>query len=268
MKQFIYSAGLFFVASFGSLAQTVVFEENFDSGIPLSFTLHNQDGYTPHSSVSEYTEAWMSKEDPTDASNTVASATSYFSPVGMADRWLVTPAITLSSFGNYLSWSGKSHDASFSESYLVLISTTGTSVENFTDTLKAVVNESTYWTNHTVSLSDAGYDDETVYIAFALRTVDGFKFYMDSLKVVGEDPLNTNNLTNISDFKLYPNPATDNIFFQSEFPVQHAIIRDVNGTVVLKTEESNIAIQHLSSGIYFLELVHSNGVSSRRFVKI
>lgn len=269
MKHLFYTAGIIFASAFaGSLtAQTTVFEENFDAGIPASFLLYNNDGYTPHASVSEYTAAWISKEDPEDLLNTVASATSYFDQPGMADRWLVTPSVVLGAFGNTLTWSGKSHDASFSESYLVLISTAGTSIENFTDTLKAVVNEDVYWTNHSVNLSEAGFDGQTVHIAFVLRTIDGFKFYLDSLKIVGDDPVGLDKKIPVSEFKLYPNPAVEKIVFQSDFPVQQAIVRDINGAIILQTENSEIDVRDLSSGVYFLELIHSDGISSKRFIK-
>lgn len=267
MKQLIYSIGILFFTSFGSAAQVVAFEENFDSGIPSSFVMYNRDGYTPHASVSEYTSAWIARQDPADASNTVASSTSYFDQPGIADRWLITPSISLGEFGNYLSWTAKSHDASFAEGYLVLLSTTDTEVESFKDTLKVVNYEDVYWTNHLVNLSEEGFDDQPVHIAFVLRTIDGFKFYMDSLKVVAEDPVSVEKQEPMVTFKLYPNPATDKINIQADVPIQYAIIRDMNGSVVLQTEEKEITIQHLSNGVYFVELVHEKGVSSRKFVK-
>lgn len=267
MKQLIYSIGILFFTSFESAAQVVAFEENFDSGIPSSFVMYNRDGYTPHASVSEYTSAWIAKQDPSDVSNTVASSTSYFDSPGMANRWLITPSITLGEFGNYLSWTAKSHDASFAEGYLVLLSTTDTAVESFTDTLKMVAYEDVYWTRYSVNLSEEGYDDQPVHIAFVLRTIDGFKFYMDSLKVVAEDPVGIEKQDPIVTFKLYPNPATEKITIQADVPVLHTIIRDMNGAMILQTQEKEINIQQLSSGVYFVELIHDKGVSSRKFVK-
>lgn len=269
MKHLFYTAGIIIASSFGSSmnAQTMILEENFDSGIPASFLMYNNDGYTPHADVSEYSDAWIAKEDPDDASNTVASATSYFDQPGMANRWLITPSLTLGTFGNHLSWTGKSHDASYAESYLVLLSTTGTAVEDFTDTLQAVINEDIYWTHHAIDLSEKGYDGETVHIAFVLRTIDGFKLYMDSLKVTKEDPVGIEQTTPATAFQLFPNPATEKITFQSEFTVQQAVIRDVNGVVVLETTDKEMDVRNLSAGIYFLELTHSEGISAQRFIK-
>lgn len=267
MKYILYaiSIGFLFAAS-SSYSQTIAFQENFDAGIPATFTLYN-DGLTPNSSVSEYTAAWIAKTDPTDLTNTVASSTSYFEPIGRADRWLITPSILLGSFGNTLSWVGKSHDASYADSYYVLLSNTNTNKESFTDTLAAVFYEDVLWTNHTVDLSGLGYDNQTIHIAFVLRSFDGMKFYMDSLRIEKDNPASIQSKS-VSNFTIYPNPATDKINFHSETPIQKAIIRDLNGLEVAESTNQSIDISQLASGIYFIELIHSNGILSKRFVKM
>jgi hypothetical protein len=169
-------------------AQTVVFTEDFQSGIPATWTLIDNDGNTPAAAVSEYTEAWISKTDPDSAANQTASSTSFFDPSGTADRWLISPALSLSGFGNILSWKAKSHDASFPDGYFVLISTTGTEMVDFIDTMKIVSFELEHWTSHSVSLSDSGYNNQIVHIAFILRSADAFKLYIDDVELVNDDP--------------------------------------------------------------------------------
>lgn len=268
MKYILYTICISFVcATSSSFSQTVAFQENFDAGIPPTFTLYNNDGLTPNASVSEYTSAWIEKTDPTDVTNKVASATSYFEPIGRADRWLVTPAIALGAFGNTLSWVGKSHDASYSDSYYVLLSYTNTDVENFTDTLATVFFEDVLWKNHSVNLSELGYDNQTVHIAFVLRSFDGMKLYLDSLQVEKDNPVGIQS-TSVANFTIFPNPVTDKINFHSETPIQKAIIRDLNGVAVAESTNESVDISQLASGIYFIELVHSNGILSKRFVKL
>src|SRR5690554_3243803 len=107
------------------IGQVSILEENFDlSALPANFTIIDNDGNTVSNDVQEYTSAWILKEDPTDATNGTVSSTSYFSPVDRADRWLITPQLTLGASGNFISWSGLSHDASFPDSYKVMISKT------------------------------------------------------------------------------------------------------------------------------------------------
>jgi len=248
-------------------AQSVAFEENFDAGIPSSFVLYNEDGRTPHSSVAEYTNAWIAKEDPDDNTNTVASATSYFEPAGLADRYLITPAIQLGAFGNRLSWTAKSHDASFPERYLVLLSRTGTAIENFTDTIARVINEDVVWVRHEYNLSELELDNETVHIAFVLRSIDGFKIYVDSINVTKEDPVSILDIDDVQ-FSVYPNPAVDQITVKSDAQIEEVIVRDLKGSQILQVKNSRtINVGLLSTGVYFVEVRTDKGFATKRFVK-
>ena len=55
---------LLFLASFSSFSQTIIFSEDFQNGIPSTFTIIDNDGNTPASAVAEFTSAWISKTDP------------------------------------------------------------------------------------------------------------------------------------------------------------------------------------------------------------
>lgn len=249
-----------------SFAQTSVLTENFDTEIPATFTLYNQDGYVPNSAVSEYTSAWITVQDPQDANNTVASSTSYFEQPGMADRWLVTPQLSLGAYGNFLSWIGKSGDASYAESYLVLASTTDNAIASFTDTLVSVVNEDVYWTNHSLNLSELGYDNQNIHIAFVLRTVDGFKFFMDSLNVVKDDPVSV-EMNEIESFSIYPNPADNFLKVKSDKQIEKVVIRTIQGEIVLETKSNNLKIDFLPSGVYIVEVYSDKNFFTSKLVK-
>ncbi|MBU2019795.1 MAG: choice-of-anchor J domain-containing protein [Bacteroidetes bacterium] len=169
------------------LAQTPVLVEDFQSGIPNNWTLLNEDGNTPASQVQEYNAAWISKTDPDSSSNTAASSTSFFSPSGTANRWLITPPIVLGGYGNAISWKAKSHDASFPDDYVVLYSKTGNLKSDFLDTIGFIQGESEDWIERRVNLSTKNLDNETVYFAFVLNTNDGFKLYLDDVTVTKDD---------------------------------------------------------------------------------
>src|SRR5690554_6672411 len=130
--------------------QVTLLEENFDdAAFPNGWTVIDNDGHTVDEDVQEYNNAWILKEDPKDATNGTVSSTSYFDPVDRADRWLITPQMTLGNSGNYISWKGLSHDPSFPDSYKVMISKTGNNLNDFTDTLTVISYEEPVWTNHT-----------------------------------------------------------------------------------------------------------------------
>lgn len=247
-------------------AQTTVFSEDFQAGIPATFTLIDNDGLTPDASVSEFTDAWISKEDPDNAGDTVAASTSFFDPVGIADRWLITPPITLGAYGNFLYWEAKSHDASFPDAYQIMISTTDTQISSF-DTLHTVLAEIDTWNSRSLNLSDsAAYLNQTVYIAFVNRTNDGFKLYIDDISVQIEDPvgLEESSANNIS---ISPNPFTDYI------NVSHNELSDVklmtlSGTILYSGKDSTINTADLPSGIYLLHVSTGNGSITRKVTKL
>lgn len=267
IKNMKYISILFLAIGTLSFAQTDVLLEDFQSGIPLTFTLIDNDGLTPNASVAEYTEAWISKVDPDDNANMTASSTSYFDPIGVSSRWLVTPSLTLGAFGNYFSWQAKSHDASFPDSYLVMLSTTDTQVSSFTDTLYVGVQESEYWTTRQVNLSEAGYDNQSVYIAIANRTYNGYKLYVDSMHVWKEDPVSISEIASI-DFNVFPNPTANSIKITTEHKIERISIINLNGETILTTALKTIDLSELSSGVYFVEVKTENGTARKRISKI
>lgn len=246
-------------------AQTLVFSEDFQNGIPTGFTLLDEDGYTVDPSVSEFQPAWISLPDPLNTNDTVAGATSFFSPVGIADRWLITPLITLGSYGNSLSWEARSHDASFPDSYQVLISTTDTQVSSF-DTLKIVYSELSSWNARTLNLSDSGYNDVSVYLAFRIFTNDGYKLYLDDIQVHIDDPVALNEVSG-NHIQLYPNPVKEILYFTSDKTLTYTVINSY-GVRVLSGSGLLVDVSSLSAGMYIIEFQDQKGQHSRqRFMR-
>ncbi|HLV41277.1 MAG TPA: choice-of-anchor J domain-containing protein [Brumimicrobium sp.] len=263
--------GLAIIASATLFGQVTILEENFDSiSLPTDWTVIDNDGFTVENSVQEYTSAWISKEDPLNAGNRTASSTSFFSPVNRADRWLVSPKLTLGATANYISWKGLSHDSSFPDSYKVMVSKTGNSLADFKDTLVVVSNETPYWRSHT-ELLDV-YANEEIYIAFVNTTSNGFKLYLDSVYVREQDPLSVSK-EEIS-VGIYPNPI-EGVFYIS---TGNALIQNVRmynsfGQEVLNkivdSQKQNVAIDgtDLKSGVYIVAVHTSEGVVRKRIVK-
>jgi hypothetical protein len=259
------------LASSTLFGQITILEENFDmSTLPAPFSIIDNDGNTVANDVQEYSSAWIIKEDPMDATNGTASSTSYFSPVDRADRWLITPQLTLGTFGNYLSWSGLSHDPSFPDSYKVMISKTGNTVADFKDTLVIVSNEMPIWTKHTELLDE--FVGEDIYIAFVNTTYNGFKLYLDSIKVRKDDPLTVGKEEiNLS---IYPNPVADVLNLNTgNAIIQNIEIYNSFGQKVAEekvensTSNHSLNVTHLKFGIYFVTVETSMGVVRKKIVK-
>lgn len=114
-------AALLSTAAINPVQGQVYFEEDFQQGIPGSFTLINVDGLTPFGNVAYVTDAWVAREDFNVAGDTVATSTSYYSPAGQSDDWLVTPAIALGA-QPIMNWEAYAPDAGFADGYEVYVS--------------------------------------------------------------------------------------------------------------------------------------------------
>ena len=254
----VYSGTLF--------SQVEIHSEDFDSGIPVSYSIVNNDGLQPDAAVAEFTEAWISVADPENTLDMVAGSTSFFSPVGQADRWLITPPLNLGSFGNFISWNAKSHDASFPDDYLVLVSTTDATFSSFVDTVGSVNEEFSEWTSRTVDLSDEGYNDQTIYVAFVNRTNDGFKLYIDDILVWKEDPAITSEIE-ILDLVVYPNPVQEVLMIKSTDKIESIELKDLSGKCVVYSKSNEMNIEHLPSGVYLATVRTIKGVRTVKVIK-
>ncbi|NRA12044.1 MAG: T9SS type A sorting domain-containing protein [Crocinitomicaceae bacterium] len=245
-------------------AQTQVYSENFQNGPPASYTLFDNDGFTPDASVIEFTDAWITLLDPADSTDSIIGSTSFFSPVGQADRWFITPSIVLGAYGNTLYWDAKSHDPSFPDSYIILASKTDNQITSFTDTLVTIIEESTEWSYHDLNLSEAGLDNETVHIAFVNRTDDGFKLYLDSISVWVEDPVGINYLE-LFEVNVHPNPTNGKVNISGEFDI--AQVHSATGALILESASNLIDLSSYDSGIYLISVQNGDRVYRTRIVK-
>ena len=76
-------------------AQEITLEENFDEGIPSSWSTFNMDGHTPAEIVTEFTAAWIPY---TVDGDTCVASTSYYDPAGQAEDFLVTEKFEIGNF--------------------------------------------------------------------------------------------------------------------------------------------------------------------------
>lgn len=241
--------------SYFSYGQVTVHSEDFQSGTLGSYTIVDNDGLTPNAAVSEFADAWIILEDPDMPNDTVAGSTSYFEPIGTASRWLISPQINLGGYGNYLYWDAKSHDASFPDSYHVYISTTDDQLASFTDTILNVFQELDVWTTYEINLSELGYDGQSIYIAIVNNTEDGFKLYIDDIKVDANDPRGLRpvglNELNQPYFSIYPNPVQSVVTIDTDH-FELISLFDNNGKMILSSKENKLDLSALNSGSYLL----------------
>jgi hypothetical protein len=250
-------------------SQTVLLSTDFQQGIPNQYSVVDNDNNLPNVAMTEFIgqNTWIVLPDPENPADSVAAATSFFETADSADRWLITPQINLATFGNFISWNAKSHDPSFPDDYLVLLSTSDNQPASFTDTIGNVEQENFEWTNREVNLSTLGYNDSSIYVAFVLRTYDGFKLYLDDISVRGEDPLGIAE-NKEEQIVVYPNPTSDILHIQSQFPIEKVQLVSMSGEF-LKTEfNSAINISEFATGSYLIQVSTAKGITSKRVSKV
>jgi hypothetical protein len=267
MKKIFALLGLITIST-AVQGQIEIYNEDFEtSGIPATFTIVDNDGLTPNTDVSEYTEAWINKVDPLDPMNNTASSTSYFEPTGEASRWLITPSITLGPAGNVLFWDALSHDPSFPDGYRILVSRTDTQIASFTDTLYFIFGElADEWQTRQASLGSIGLDGETVHIAFINETENGFKLYIDNIRVEKENYLAVTQFDS-AELVVYPNPAQNLVTIKNMPAGSHVKIIGMDGKTVLNSDYAKIDISALSAGKYIVELISDNQIVRTSIVK-
>jgi hypothetical protein len=243
-------------------AQEIILAENFDDGIPSSWTVYDEDGLIPAEAVSEFTEAWIPFTDDTD---TCIASTSYYTPSGKASDFLVSPKVSI---GNYskLVWNAKSVDASFPDGYKVLISTTDSLATSFTDTVYTTGAEEPLWSKRSIDLTLAGYENEDIYFAFVNDTEDGFILLLDSIKVLNAEFASQQELTPIS-FTTYPNPANGYVAVSTKDIIQSVVIYSMNGTLLKSGKTNTLSIFDLATGVYIIEVTTANGIARQEFIK-
>ncbi|WP_294670030.1 choice-of-anchor J domain-containing protein [uncultured Fluviicola sp.] len=269
LKQIAFLSSVL-ISALSANAQTTILDEDFQQGIPASWTVIKNDPYTEDISVSEFSPGWIALANPDSLLDTVAGATSYFTTNDKASRWLISPPVTIGTFGNYLKWKAKSYDPSYPDTYQVLISTTDTQISSFNDTLLRVEFEWEEWTEHEVNLSEMGYsNNETVHIAFVLETIGGFKLFLDSINIRKDDPLALEEQALQPDVTIYPNPTSETIYFSAN-NLKNVAVYNTAGALIYSQEKSTpISLETLDRGMYLVRMTTNNGqVITKRVQKI
>lgn len=276
MKHFLIS-GIICTAVFNTQAQTIILDEDFQSpSVPVNWTVVISDTFHVDASVNDdnvntaldFDGGWITLADPDNVMDTIVGAASFFTTAGQADRWLITPPLTLGAYGNFLTWNARSHDPSYQDGYYVMVSTTDNQVASFTDTIVAIGFEDSEWMSRSINLSDEGYNNQTIYLGFRLRSYDKFKLYLDDIQVRKDDPVGVAELNN-SDVKLYPNPAGDYMSVSGKNVISMSVY-STNGQEVLATPLKGImpvSVAHLPAGMYVVKVTTSEGVVYKRMVK-
>lgn len=160
---------------------SVLLSEDFEAGIPGTWTVIDGDGATPRPEMG-LVAGWQGRADYRDSlANKVAVSPSWYTVPGVSDDWLISPAVAIGG-NSCLSWKAYSQDPFFKESYEVRIAATPDTAALLAATpLETVTAES--GTPHYLSASLLAYAGQTVHIAFRQTSNDKFVLALDDVRV-------------------------------------------------------------------------------------
>ena len=274
MKKLLFSVLL---CSLIGNAQTTVFTETFEEISTLQnagWTLYN-DTNTPFGTyAATFPDAWriVNWGAQVENGNLVASTTSWFTQIKAADRWLVSPAITLPANSTAsLEFFARSHQASpYDDGFKLKISTTTTAKASFTNILTvphAINAPIADLTPYTVDLS--AYVGQTIYLAWVNDNTNGNLLSIDDITVTATPKMAVNE-TSKNGLTLYPNPATDYFVINNVNDVVSVNIYDLSGKAVrsnLQAVDHRFGISDLEKGVYSVSIETKNGTVTRKIIK-
>lgn len=192
MKQTLFFCFLLLLAATLHTRAQVIFFEDFQQGIPATFTLINGDNKTPAPQVAFVNNAWVAREWHAQWQDTAAVSTSWYTVPAQADDWMITPPIQLTAKST-LSWKAFAVDPDFRDGYEVRISTGGNNVSDFNTVLFSTGAEQTTITTRFADLQ--AYTGQTVYIAFRNNSFNKNLLFIDDIKVELKPPFDAGILS-------------------------------------------------------------------------
>ncbi len=253
----------------------VIFNEDFQTTPDLTaagWTLYN-DAYTPNGYQDIFYHSWEIVEWAVESPNLAAATTSQLIEGLPADRWLITPPITIavSATSATLNFKANSIDGTpQADGFSLKISTTNTNKASFTTLLDVAHAPTTLLSETPITVVDlSGYVGQTIYLAWVENTLGGNILNIDDI-TVAKDGLSTLIVAN-SKFSITPNPAVNFITItnQDATPINKIELFDVNGRVVLSTNEvtTQIDISNFLKGVYFLKIKSQDALEIKKIVK-
>ncbi len=173
--------------------------EDFSSGaFANGWLLFDVDGQTVNAAVSYVEDAWT-VADVVVMGDPAAYSTSWYSPAGMSDDWMVSPPVPLTAT-SVLSWDGRAPDAMFADGYEVyVVDATDTDLMDFvmsgdpTAFLAAhtpvftIDDENDMYTTRTLSAAAGqplnGLVGSTVHVFWRNNSNDDFILMIDNISV-------------------------------------------------------------------------------------
>lgn len=189
---------------------------------------------------------------------------SYLSASVEADRWFILPQLDLTNRNAHFIWTATSMDPDFPEKYEVLVSDKGDDIADF-EPVMAVDQESPSTDPAVRGVSLTAYS-KPVYIAFRLRTTDGFVLTLDNMGVYGD--ITQGVVAASSDREEVSMRIAEDVLVIGGTDVESLRIYSPSGALMMSVEGRRAELSMLSKGVYVVMIRTMDGkVINRKFIK-
>ncbi|MCJ7934167.1 MAG: T9SS type A sorting domain-containing protein [Chryseobacterium sp.] len=177
--------------------------------------------------------------------------------------WLISPAVTLGTNSNTLTFWVKALSPDYVESYKVGVyvgSASPISSSNFTIISSAAALTAPYAGWQQVTLNLDAYAGQTVRIGFQYMSANKYMFMLDDVKLTASGVLATNEISKAKNkVALYPNPTKGEVNIATDKKVKSTSVFDMSGTMSHTTDSGKTDISDLPKGTYLMRIEFTDG---------
>lgn len=264
---------IFTLAFFAISLKAQILSEDFNSGsMPANFTTYDLDGSIIDPFLSSFMPTTASFVNVNYMGAIFAGSASLFTSAGTADKWMVTPAISLSNNSDTktLQFDAAKGDLGTTDGIEIYVST-GSSPADFLSTA-ALYNSTGIghsflgegWDGIDVDITP--YSGQTIYIAFRNNNTNQMVIGIDNIEVIEQSVANNIN-EEISEnlFNIYPNPTKDAFSIQGEY-LSFKLYDSLGKLTLSSTKKEKINISFLNNGIYSLKIQTKDFVITKKLI--
>ena len=183
------------------------------------------------------------------------------------DQWAISPAITMPAnatgivFGYHVLLS--EYEGVLNE-YEVRVSTTGTSISNFTNVICHENGSTDAYEYRGVSLES--FAGQTIYIALHnITPAGGNNIFFDDI-TIGQGQATGIDGVEQANISIYPNPVS-NVLNVEGNGIQQVEVMDLNGRTIMTSAATSLNIENLASGMYLVRVIANDGIRVEKIVK-
>ena len=194
---------------------------------------------------------------------------------GSNQNYVQSAMHTPSSFGNTTNLGGQTIATASSQFHIYTMEWTANSIIFSVDNVvhyvynPAIKNASTWPFNaEQYLLLNIAIEPSIIPTSFVQTTME-----VDYVRVYQQGTLSTPSIADKSNFRVYPNPVSEelNIATEINYPVTKANIYSITGQLLqsfsIKENETTINVSGLAPSIYFLEIQSDRGTERQKFIK-